>query len=34
VLVAEANVGLMMHTVSTPGDVDRLLSLHCCPPFC
>ena len=25
--MAEANVGLMTHTVSTPGDVDRLLTL-------
>jgi hypothetical protein len=27
--VAEPNVGLMAHTVSTPASVDRLLTLHC-----
>jgi class 3 adenylate cyclase len=29
--VAESNVGLMAHTVSTPAGGDRLLTLHCCP---
>ena len=29
--MAEANVALLMHTVSTPGDVDRLLAAK--PPL-
>jgi hypothetical protein len=28
----QPNVGLMADTVNTPADVDRLLTLHGCPP--